>query len=146
MNWGNKLLIAILLFIGMMGYLVYRSVSTRYELVSETYYNDELAYQQTIDGASRAYLLSALPTVMRADKQIEIRLPEEMKGTATTGTIHFYCPVDAAKDKLFPLQTDTSGLQFLPSTDVTAGKYIIKIRWEKDRQHYYAEQNFELTP
>ena len=146
MSWGNKILIAILLFIGMMGYLVYRSLTTQYELVSPTYYNEELAYQQMIDGATRANKLSAPPSVVLEDSFLVIRFPEEMKGKPMKGYAHFYCPTDAAKDRKFPLQTDSSGLQKIRSSDLASGRYIVKLFWETGQLSYYSEQKMELAP
>lgn len=146
MSWGNKILIAILLFIGMMGYLVYRSLGTQYELVSPTYYKEELAYQQIIDGTTRANQLSTLPALLLEDSFLLIQFPVEMKGKILKGSAHFYCPTDAGKDRTFPLKTDTSGLQRIRSSDLASGKYIIKLLWETGQLSYYTEQNMELAP
>jgi hypothetical protein len=146
MSWGNKILIAILLFIGMMSYLVYRSLTTQYELVSPTYYNEELAYQQIIDGTTRANQLSAPPSIVLEDSFLLIRFPEELKGKPMKGSAHFYCPTDAAKDRIFPLQTDSSGLQRIRSSDLAAGRYIVKLLWETGQLSYYSEQKMELAP
>lgn len=146
MSWGNKILIAILLFIGMMGYLVYRSLNTQYELVSPTYYKEELAYQQIIDGTTRANQLSAPPALILEDSFLLIQFPAEMKGKTLKGSAQFYCPTDAGKDRTFPLQTDTSGLQRIRSSDLVSGKYIVKLLWETGQLSYYSEQNMELAP
>lgn len=44
MNWGHKLTFTILVFIGLMSYLVYRSLNTDFQLVEKDYYNNELQY------------------------------------------------------------------------------------------------------
>ena len=41
MSWGNKLLVAFIVFAAGMFYLVYRSVNTNYELVEKDYYKSE---------------------------------------------------------------------------------------------------------
>lgn len=145
MNWGNKILLALLLFIGMMGYLVYRSINTDYELVSAAYYTDELAYQQIIDGTNRALQLSEKPEVARKDSVIEIRLPKEMKGSPLKGRIQFYCPSKAGLDKSFDLQTNAEGIQHIASAAIAPGRYVVKISWESQQLAYYAEQNLELS-
>ena len=54
LNWGQKMMLVFLVFVGGMSYLVYRCVKTNYDLVSTDYYKEELSYQQVIDGESRA--------------------------------------------------------------------------------------------
>src|SRR5205809_3782593 len=78
LNWGHKLILGFLVFAGMMIYLVYQSMDTRYDLVSKEYYNDELKYQQVIDGTNRANGLSSQVTVAQTGNDIIIRLPGEM--------------------------------------------------------------------
>ena len=39
MNWGNKLLIAFIVFIGGISFLVYRSTQTNFEMVENDYSN-----------------------------------------------------------------------------------------------------------
>ena len=41
MNWGNKLLVAFIVFGLGMGYLAYRSMNTNFELVENDYYKQD---------------------------------------------------------------------------------------------------------
>lgn len=59
MNWGNRLVIVFLVFGAGMGYLVYRSMNTDFELVESDYYKQELRYQNVIDEHNSANALSA---------------------------------------------------------------------------------------
>jgi len=59
MNWGNKLFVTFLVFGTGMGYLVYRSVKTNFDLVEKDYYKSELRYQDVIDGTNRVNQLSS---------------------------------------------------------------------------------------
>ena len=79
MNWGNKLLLAFIVFGAGMFYLVYRSVNTDYQLVEKEYYKSELRYQQVIDGTSRANGLMSSVELANADGVIRLQLPPEMK-------------------------------------------------------------------
>ncbi|MFZ8343681.1 FixH family protein, partial [Staphylococcus aureus] len=54
MNWGYKLLLAFISFALIIGILVYKSINTKYDLVSTEYYKDELRYQDKIDGSGNA--------------------------------------------------------------------------------------------
>jgi FixH. len=105
LNWGHKLVIVFILFGTMIGYLVYRSVTTSYDLVSKEYYKDELAYQQVIDGTKRAGELSSAVTVAQEDDDIVIRFPDEMKKGSIKGQAWFYYAPDAQRDRKLPLES-----------------------------------------
>jgi hypothetical protein len=60
MNWGNKLVVVFIAFALFMGYMVYRALSTKYDLVSKDYYKDELRYQERIDGVKNAVALDSV--------------------------------------------------------------------------------------
>ena len=40
MNWGNKLMLVFIVFALLIGTLVYKSINTKYDLVSKDYYKD----------------------------------------------------------------------------------------------------------
>ena len=140
MNWGNKLLIVFALFAGMMSYMVYRCFSVPVDLVSKEYYNDEIAYQQVIDGTKNANALSGKTTITENQSNISIQLPEEMRKRTIKGKILFYCPSNLDNDKKIELITDTNGKQDIDSKKVTKGKYTVKIDWTDNNKLYHVEQ------
>ncbi|HPG11968.1 MAG TPA: FixH family protein [Chitinophagaceae bacterium] len=141
MSWGNKILIAILVFIGGMVYLVYRSVNTNYELVEKDYYAQELKYQHVIDGTKRAQELSTpLKIGQEEDGTILLQLPDEMKNVTIKGKIWFYCAYDSRKDKKFELSTDKNGVQLFDLKKIDPGNYTVRIDWNSEGKNYYAEE------
>ncbi len=127
-----------------MFYLVYRSVSTRFELVEKDYYKQELRYQQVIDGKREAGNLSAAVSVAQTEKGISLLLPEEMKNKKLSGEIWFYCAYDESKDRKFKLETDADATQSFPPDQVQPGTYTIKIRWADEQKNYYTEKYIEV--
>jgi len=144
MNWGNKLLITFVVFGGGMFYLVYRSVTTNFELVDKDYYKNELRYQDVIDGVKRANALSDVVKLTPTDEGLELQLPAEMRDQRIAGTVHFYCAYDAVKDKKFEVNTDASGKQLLNAKQITSGTYIVKINWNAGGEAYYTEKSITL--
>jgi hypothetical protein len=132
MNWGNKLLLTFIVFGAGMTYMVYRSLSTNYELVEKDYYNQELRYQQVIDGTNLANQLSSSVKIEQTDSGISLELPTEMKNKEISGEILFYCAYDQKKDKKFPLQPDMDGVQLFESSAISPGNYIVKINWNDE--------------
>ena len=145
MNWGNKLLVTFLVFGGGMSYLVYRAVSTNYELVDKEYYKSELRYQEVIDGVKRANALSDVVKLTQTGSGLALQLPAEMKDQTISGTVHFYCDYDAKKDKTFTLNTDAGGRQILDEKQVTPGNYTAKISWNANGSEYYTEKPITIN-
>lgn len=144
MNWGYKLLCTFIIFIGGMGYLVYRAMSTEFQLVEKEYYKKELNYQRVIDGRSKAKNLSVPVQVSSKDAEVLLQMPPEMKGMELTGHIWFYCANDASKDKHFDMAIDSTGQQKFAAGQLRPGKYLAKLEWTANSQSYYAEIPFEI--
>lgn len=144
MNWGNKLLATFIVFAGGMGFLVYRSVTTQFELVEKDYYKQELRYQQKIDGAREVSNLSGTILLTQNEKGIHLQLPVEMKNRNLTGEVWFYCAYNEKKDKKFSLQTNTEAVQSFGLQEVEPGQYTVKINWKDGQTSYYSEKNLTV--
>ncbi|RYG29799.1 MAG: hypothetical protein EOO01_37690, partial [Chitinophagaceae bacterium] len=129
MNWGYKLMLTFIVFASLMSYLVYRAVNTDFQLVEKEYYKSELSYQDVIDGTNRVNGLSAPVRLVQENAGIILRLPAEMEKKQVEGTIWFYCPYDASKDRKLDLQPDTNGMQVISSDSIPTGTYKVRIRW-----------------
>ncbi|MDE3125013.1 MAG: FixH family protein, partial [Bacteroidota bacterium] len=90
MNWGFKITAVFVSFTLLIGFLVYKSVHTKIDLVSTDYYKEELRFQKQIDGTHNANLLSAVK-VEQTDSSIAIQFPNELRGTNLEGEAWFYC-------------------------------------------------------
>jgi len=144
MNWGNKLLTVFVLFGAMICFMVYRCMQTPVNLVSGQYYKDELAYQTVIDGKRHADALSGRLMLAQTEGMISITFPSEMKGRSLKGTIFFYCPNDASRDRSIPLETDGSKQQEIDRGAVPNGHYTVKVSWQSGGVGYFMEQPFVI--
>ncbi len=144
MNWGNKILLTFIVFGAGMFYLVYRSLSTNYELVEKDYYKSELRYQEVIDGSNRVNQLSSPVNIEQTANGISLELPTEMKNKTISGDIWFYCSYDAKKDKIFPLAITTEGKQLFPLSAILPGSYTVKINWYNEGINYFSEKNLTV--
>ena len=139
MSWGYRLLLIFLAFAGMIGYLVYRSFGTNFELVEKEYYKSELKYQNVIDGENNAAMLSSPPELHQNGKQLTLQLPAEMQHQTLSGVVLFYCAYEAKNDRAFPLLADKGAQQTFEPT-VLPGNYTVKISWIANGKSYYAEK------
>lgn len=139
MSWGNKLLITFVVFGAGMIFLVYRCMKTEFELVDKDYYKNELAYQQVIDATERTGKLSGNASFIQTGAGLQLQLPAEMKGYEIKGEVLFYCAYDSHKDKRVPLDLNSAAFQQFAAGLLSPGKYLAKLSWSKDAEHYYYE-------
>lgn len=144
MNWGNKLLITFIVFGAGIFYLVYRSLTTNFEVVEKDYYKSELRYQQVIDGSNLANSLSSSVKLKQKDNVVFLQLPDEMKNKVVTGDILFYCAYDEKKDKKFGLKVNDEAIQTFQPGTITPGNYTVKINWINDGKNYYTEKTLTV--
>lgn len=146
MNWGNKLLLSFLVFGSMMGYLVYRSMHTDFELVEKEYYKSELQYQQVIDGSQAASKLQSSARLSYDEDQLALILPEEMKAFNCQGKLLFYCAYNSDLDRNFTFSTTAGDNRaVLPVEKLQPGTYTVKMNWTANEVSYYAEKKFTLN-
>lgn len=145
MNWGNKLLLTFIVFASGMGYLIYRSVNTNFELVEKDYYKNELRYQEVIDATNSANALSS-QVLLEQTKQghIILQLPGEMKDKPIAGDVWFYCAYNSGKDKKFELRTDSNGIQSFDTNAINPGNYTVRINWNSDGKKYFTERRLTV--
>ena len=143
MSWGYKIILVFAVFASMIGYMVYRSFGTHFELVEPEYYKSELKYQHVIEGTNRAYSLSTSPTIKQDGNDIVLQLPGEMKNAAVSGAVLFYCAYDSRKDKRINLQVDKNGRQSFGNI-ITPGVYNVKIDWRKGDEDYFSESQIKV--
>ena len=143
MSWGNKLIIVFMVFAALMATLVYKATQTKFELVSKDYYQDELRYQDKIDGAANAALEAPI-SIQVNDEIISFEFPDAQKNANITGEAWFYCSVDATKDKRFVLSVDSTGIQRIERKRLQKGDYQVKISYEINQKKYYVTHQLHL--
>lgn len=138
MNWGHGLTITFIAFAALIGTLVYKSVTTRCDLVTKDYYKEELEYQNRIDAIKNANALSPAH-IEQNNNAVTIQLPKETLDSAQ-GEIWFYCKSDERKDKKFVLHPNQNGEQTIYKNQLFKENYIVKISWNAQQTPYYTEQ------
>lgn len=143
-NWGYSLLVVFVLLAAHISYLVYLCMQEKFDLVSSDYYNEELRYQDKIDGANNAKRLSAVQLSQTGD-EVSIQLPKELNGDNLTGQVWLYCPANASLDFKQPLQVNKNGVMLIDKKKLADVKYTAKITWQAGDQNYYNEQIFAVN-
>jgi len=140
MNWGYRLMFVFIAFGALMGTLVYKSLNTKFDVVSTTYYEDEMKFQSIIDGTANAQLLANPVSIEAFDAGVVVAIPGDQIESFSEGDIWFYCETDASKDFKSGFTPDKEGVQIFPRTMLEAKKYIVKLKWKAGDKDYYSEE------
>lgn len=141
LNWGNKLVIALVIFAGIMATMVTIAMRQNIDLVDKNYYKKELEYQDQIDKISNAIEDGAVKIAL-SETEPSIRL--SFRKQLNVGRIHLFRPSNASEDRLINIQTDINGLQEIPYEELSSGLWKIKIDWSEDGKNYYYETGLNL--
>ena len=139
MNWGYKILVVYIIFVGGIMFMVFKSSNEKMDLVTTDYYAKELKYQDKIDATQRANLLSDSIRYELHDKQIVLRFPKDFAGKKISGSAELYCPSDEDKDVKKDFNVDDATV----TIDINAGnkgQQELHISWQFNGVDYYFEK------
>ena len=143
-SWGIKITALYSGFVLLIGTMVWASTRQHFDLVSDTYYSDEIKYQDVINaGRNQAGLSHAI--ALHADENtVSIELPEELRRQPLSGSIYFYSAVNAAWDKVIPAGSIAGNMQ-VPRAELHKTHYTVKIELEAGGKKYYQESGLDLS-
>jgi hypothetical protein len=136
-NWGTKIALLYSTFIAFILFMVYMSFGQRFDLVTEDYYAEEIAYQSTIDSKERAKKLDEEIRTYVESGMLRIVFPQ--KEALINGEVNCFRPSDEAKDFTVKIENHT-GIFDIPLNRFVKGKYLLKINWELNSLNYYQEK------
>lgn len=136
-NWGTGIIFVYTGFVVFMLGMVYLCTRQHFDLVTKDYYEEELKYQQIIDGMNNEKALGKSTTVVIGSDLVTVTLP--MTTINGAGRVVFYKPDNAKFDKEFALEGKTA-VQ-VPLKDLAKGIYKVKASWEHKGKPYYNEQS-----
>ena len=144
MSWGIKIAVLYTGFIGLTVFMVVMSMRQKIDLVSEDYYNKELAYQSKIDEMKNAEALTATITHTFTNTDLELQFQPEFKTKKLTGQILFFRPSDSSKDFELPITLNEDGQQKIGLNKLSKGMYKMQISWKADNTPYYSEETIVI--
>lgn len=145
--WPYAIIATFVLFAGYIGFMVQQAMRTSVDLVSDDYYQQELAYQQRIESVARTAALPA-PVVVEyeaATQRLTLQLPPSMAGQAVEGTLHFFRPSDKQLDFKLPFEpTGTPHQQELNTSKLKPGRWQLRLDFKAGTQQYYLEKELSI--
>ena len=142
MSWGTKIAFLYLSFATMIGVMVYKSVTQSVDLVAPNYYEQELKYQDKIDGINNLKAESKAIIITQGENSISFNFLKEMG--VPKGHILFFKPDNAASDIETEIKTDNEGVQTIETKALTKGTYLVKIDWKIGDKKFFKEERISI--
>jgi hypothetical protein len=133
MNWGWKIVVTFVFFFIIMGTLVYKSAIEDHQLVTENYYEKEMAYQEVIDQQKNAREVGLRWEEL--GEGICLQVPAQLEGME--GEVRLYRASNSSLDKLYTFDAEKPCFE---SAAFEKGKWKISFTGSSDGQTYFVEQ------
>ena len=143
LNWGYKIMAFYTIFVLGIVFLIYLSTQINTDLVTQDYYNQELAFQGMIEKQKHYDALTDKMQVKQNDSMLIVQFPKEMQDKKVDGTITLYCPSAERNDLHFNVNTYQALMEF-SKMNIRPGYYTLKADWTAEHVPYYAEQNLMI--
>lgn len=144
-NWGTGIVITFALFISFILYFVVKTFTQEqynYDLVTESYYDEELAFQNTINNTNKVDLLGSKVVFLNKNKELTLEIPNNTSKDVITGKIKFYRPSNNQLDFEKEFSTTQNRFHFT-SKDLVTGRWNVIITWSyassPDEEYYQKE-------
>jgi hypothetical protein len=142
-GWGWKIGILYGAFVVLIVTLVMGSSMQKMDLVAKDYYGEELAYQKVIDGSKNQSTLSTPIDIHATAQEVVLGFPAELAKEVVKGTIHFYCPTNAAFDATIPFEA-SNNQAVISRAKLHKTNYTIKVTYTAQQKDYYQETGLNL--
>lgn len=106
------------------------------ELVSDNYYEEELAYQEVIDAKTNADNLPEKPVYIQSSEGIRLQFPQSHSVEGKRVNCHLFRTNDAKLDVRKDLFLDATHQLLIPAKVLVPGSYTLKIKWESQGKYY----------
>jgi hypothetical protein len=140
LNWGTGIALVALAFVCFMLDLVYRCANEKVDLVSESYYENELRFQERIDRQHNAHADKARFTIIAFPDSVQLCFKGTDNPELAAGEIQFFRPDESGSDFMVPLVLGRTMTQVVKTAGKKSGKWIVKVEWSFGRSPYYQEE------
>lgn len=134
-NWGTAITLLYLSFVTGMGYLVYRSLNEKVDLVIDNYYEHDKLFTEKYEQQQNAVNLKEQVKITSGNPvtiQFYSAIPDQ-------GTIQFYRPDDSSLDKIIDLSVNENGIMKIETSSLKHGLWKVILQWESEGKKYYTE-------
>lgn len=144
LSWGKRIAMLYIGFVALIVVMITMSMRQKVELVSDDYYDRELAFQEKIDEMNNANALSERISHSITDNSFQIMFPSQFKTSVVEGEILFFRPSDASKDFKSKIQLDGEVKQVIDIKNLSKGMYKMQIYWKTNGTPYFVEETIVI--
>lgn len=137
-SWGHGIALALasfMIFILSMIFIFSRGQQNS-ELITETYYQDELQYQQIIDAKNNADKIQNKPEYIQDARGVTLKFPAEINNGNSKFKIDLHRAEDQNLDVVRNINLNAENAIFLPKDILAKGNYVLRVMWTKEKQNY----------
>lgn len=139
MNFGVKITILYLSFVGLILTLVFMCFSQKVELVSKDYYAQEIKFQDKINAINNEKNLTGSINHSVNGKEIILTIDPVLLNKDFEGIINFFRPSDSSKD--FQLKMNfVNNEQIINTNELIHGTYKLQLSWVVNHKNYFKEE------
>lgn len=140
-NWGHGVVLALasfIIFILLM-ILIFPHGQQNAEVISDHYYEDELAYQDVINAKNNADQLIAKPVFTQNIQGITVSFPPEIKPNDGKANFLLFRTNDSNLDVKKDVELSSFHSFTIPAKILAAGSYTLKVKWTTDKKPYQVD-------
>lgn len=139
MNFGSKITVLYLSFVGLILTLVFMCFGQKVELVSKDYYAQELKFQDKINAINNEKSLPNSINHSLNGKTIILSVDSTLLSKDFEGTVNFFRPSDSSKDIKLKLNFNKLE-QIIDGTKLVHGAYKMQLTWVSNNKNYFKEE------
>lgn len=144
MNWGTRIALLYLSFVGLILALAFTCFGQNVELESKDYYAKELRFQDQLDATNNLNTLVGNLNYTVSPKSVELCFPAEVLTSDFKGSVNFFRPSDSKKDKVVELHPQSNGTQTIQDPGFIKGVYKMQISFTSNGKNYYKENTINF--
>ncbi len=139
-SWGYRIAILYCSFVAFMLFLVFKSHSEDFSLVTKDYYKHEIQYQRQIDKQKNSAALAEKLGIEFLQAENKARFSFPRNKTSINGEILFYRPSDSKQDLKVIIQPNSENRQDVSFASLQKGLWRVQVNWKSDGTEYFDEK------
>lgn len=143
-SWGKSIVLAFIIFIGLVSWALIKSFGVQIDLVTPNYYEEELKYEDRITEIKAGQEFADEISFKAKEDGLHIQFPKQWEQVSIEGKIKMYRPNDAKKDFEIPIAFNQERMQIIPGSKLLNGAWTVKLSWTEAGRKFYLEKNVFL--
>lgn len=143
LHWGHKIGIVYSLFAGFMIFMLILSLQKKHELVTENYYENEMAVQGRIEADKNLKTANFDVDISSGNSEIFVSFNDLPSGELPNGKVSLYKPDDIRLDETMDVKLDADNKMRIKPIG-NHGRYKVSIRFNLSGKDYYTEKQVVL--